>query len=1118
MSVTRSSQVVSVVILLTLFCSAPGITAERVLFRIGQSDNNTAELALGPDQSHGYSTTFAHEPIYIPGHSDPKQDWPYIHPGPADAWAGSKRHTASIVFGLASVPDQGTCTLHFDLVDTHSSQPPRLYIKVNGTLFEQQLPRGAGDASAFGKVEQGRECRTTVEFPVRLLEVGTNTITITNERGSWFLYDCLWLTTPEAVQLGTLTEASELLDVHTEPFLVRREGRLCQPVIASVLHIGEPVEAEVCIAGQRPVTQTLEVGYKTVQGLMPNVEKPTNIEVEVKVSGKSIGQRSVEIRPVRRWEVYVLHHSHVDIGYTHVQTDVLKMHYRYFDQAIELARESAQYPAGSQFKWNTEVLWAVDSYLREAPPEKRAAFVDAVKKGWIGLDALYGNELTALCRPEELIRLVEYAGQLREQYGVTIDSAMISDVPGYTWGLISVLAHTPVKYFCVGPNRGHRIGYTLSTWGDKPFYWTTPCGQHQILTWVAGEGYSYFLGGRLNGGRLFEYLKRLEEADYPYDMVHLRYAIGGDNGPPDPELANDVREWNDKYAYPKLVIATTREMFGAFEARYSDVVPTVTGDFTPYWEDGAASSARETTINRASAERLVQAETLFAMLQPDQYPADKFDQAWRNVVLYDEHTWGAHNSISEPESDFALSQWRIKRAFALDGEKQSQQLLKESVSGADTSADDVTEIAVFNTCSWPRTDLVSLPGKWKDHHAGLVDSDGRSVSTQRLSNGENVFLAQDVPPFGARRFRWVDVTAPAVDTPAHAEGSRLTNGLLTVSVDEETGAIASLRPGRTGVELAGSEAGVQLNDYLYVAGRDPEAPRRSGPVKISVKEEGPLVASLIIESEAPGAGKLTRELRLIAGLDRLEIIDAIDKTKVYDQEAVHIAFPFNVPDGVVRMDTPWAVVRPEHDQIPGACKNYFTVQRWVDVSNERYGLTWATPDAPLIEIGQITNDPRSKSVGWIDRIEPSTTIYSYVMNNYWETNYKASQEGSTTFRYAIRPHDGFDGAEATKFGVEIGQPLIPVAGSGQSAGRPSLLRIQPDDVVATILKPSRDGRAWILRLFNPTETSHQVTLAWGEPSPTKVFLSDLAEKERAPFGEGVDMAPYEIVTVRAQLP
>ena len=65
------------------------------------------------------------------------------------------------------------------------------------------------------------------------------------------------------------------------------------------------------------------------------------------------------------------------------------------------------------------------------------------------------------------------------------------------------------------------------------------------------------------------------------------------------------------------------------------------GDFTPYWEDGAGSSAHETAINRNAAERLVQAETLLAMLNPAKYPAEQFADAWRNVLLYDEHTWGA---------------------------------------------------------------------------------------------------------------------------------------------------------------------------------------------------------------------------------------------------------------------------------------------------------------------------------------------------------------------------------------------------------------------------------------------------------------------------------------------
>ena len=66
---------------------------------------------------------------------------------------------------------------------------------------------------------------------------------------------------------------------------------------------------------------------------------------------------------------------------------------------------------------------------------------------------------------------------------------------------------------------------------------------------------------------------------------------------------------------------------------------------------------------------------------------------------------------------------------------------------------------------------------------------------------------------------------------------------------------------------------------------------------------------------------------------------------------------------------------PEKDQIPGACKNWFSVERWVDMSNEKYGVTWATADAPLVEIGGLTaNLPRSQPNpnAYLKTIEPSS--------------------------------------------------------------------------------------------------------------------------------------------------
>ena len=101
---------------------------------------------------------------------------------------------------------------------------------------------------------------------------------------------------------------------------------------------------------------------------------------------------------------------------------------------------------------------------------------------------------------------------------------------------------------------------------------------------------------------------------------------------------------------------------------------------------------------------------------------------------------------------------------------------------------------------------------------------------------------------------------------------------------------------------------------------------------------------------------------MVDGLDHVDIINVLDKKAVRREEAVHLGYAFNVPGGTMRMDIPWAVMRPEVDQLPGA-RNYFTVGRWVDVSNKQYGVTWATLDAPFVEVAAITSTRSARRTG-----------------------------------------------------------------------------------------------------------------------------------------------------------
>ena len=1086
--------------------------ADSLLWEIGRADNSAAEFALAPS---GFPN-FQQDAFYCVGRSAPETDWPYCHPGPQDRWAGGRAHTFSIFFALEG-PPSGACKLELDLLDTHSTGAPRLEININGREERSfRLPQGGGDASIHGDVSFAKEHVISVPIKAEWLQAGTNLITLSTLQGSWLLYDWIGLTAPEDTKLASIDSQTAITGVETLPILLRREKSPAQCVRVSVLHLGEGRDARLRIeGGEELVLDTMREGIQTVDVTLPPVQAPQARLLSLLVDGQVAEERSVDLAPVRPWELYLLHHTHLDIGYTHVQTEVMERQWEHLEKGIELARATQDYPEDARFKWLPEGLWAIDGYLAQASDAQKAAFFEAVRKGWVGLDALYGNELTALCRPEELLELTGYARRLARDHALKIDSAMITDVPGYSWGIVPVLAQSGVRYFSIGPNRGHRIGFTLSQWGDKPFYWVSPSGLERVLCWVAAEGYSWFHAGPIREERkLFEYLEKLEGEDYPYDLAHLRYSIGGDNGPPDDRLSDFVRAWNEKYAYPRLVVATTSEFFEDFEAKYGSTLPEVRGDFTPYWEDGAASSARETGINRDSADRLVQANALWALCRPpSEYPAERVEKAWREIILYDEHTWGAHNSISEPESDFALAQWEIKKTFAIEGQAQTESLLSDAVQPRRSAEETISAVEVFNTCSWPRTDLVTVPAGWKLAGDRVLHDSGTAISSQRLSTGELVFVARDVPPFGSAVYR-LAAAAPAENGAAAAQGNTISNGLVSLGVDPQSGAIVRFAATGIAENLVDTSVEAGLNALVYVEGRDPVNRKTNGPVRITVLEPGPVVAVLRIESDAPGCRSFSREVRVVDGLPSALVTTCVDRENVYDKDAVHLAFPFQVPGGTIHMDTPWATVEAEKDQLAGSCKNYMTVQRWVDVSNAECGVVWTPLDAPLIEIGKLTNDPTV--VGWRETIEPSTLLYSYAMNNYWETNYKASQEGITSFRFALQPHaGGFDAAAATRFGMAQSMPLVSVPVQENATASPPLFAVDAEDVVVTQLKPSDDGAGWMVRLLSLGQENRSVSPVWNGPK-AEIYLSDVNEVRHAPAGGAITVPAKDMVTLRIE--
>ena len=815
---------------------------------------------------------------------------------------------------------------------------------------------------------------------------------------------------------------------------------------------------------------------------------------------KLFSQQHIYINPVVHRTLYFIHHSHTDIGYSHLQPEVEKIHNKNIDDALSMIENTKYFPKDAQFKWNIESLWAVENYFKQATQVQKEKLIEAVKSGSIGLSAMYANMLTGLSQPEEVFHYTDYANQLKDLYDLHINSAMTSDVPGIAWSSVTALANAGVRYLSSGPNflsndhpyLGDRVGNYVKIWGDKPVWWASPGGAKKILLWTAAKGYSSWHGTAPGGifdrgeKKIAAYLEELSAKKYPYDMVQWRYNIVSDNGPIDTSISRFVMEWNEKYETPKIILSTTEKLFEDFEKKYGTSIPIISGDITPFWEDGAISTADEEGRNRLNSLRLVQLSNLYAMLKPTQFNPTKFYEAWKNILLFHEHTWGAHNSITQPDIPFVTEQWRIKKQFLFDGEHEMNELHDSLLNAFQDEQSKI--IAVLNTTSHKRSGPVIL------HISADVNSvkdvNGNTYPLQKLSNGDIIFLAENVPAFGTLIFELSDNIVPSANDCVITDTS-LKNAKISIAWHPQDGSIYALK-NTVQFNYAGSFNHQGLNSYWYVPGLNPQDAVSNPPVKFSIKENGPVLTTITLRSEAPGANFLERNISLFKGDDKIYIDNIIDKKSVREKESVHFGFPFNTALQQVAIDAGYGKINYLNNQLPGSNMDYSYGRRWMNLSDSLHGIQMLWLQSPLIEPTAMIDERKTINQThkkWKDTGAITSSWFSYIMNNYWHTNYKADQQGLSKYSYLLRPYSTCKNSDLEHAAEDFAQPLIAVPIKDKSMHAGSLFEISNNVISATSITPYH-GDSLIVRLFNPEANAIQFKFVWHDLFADKITLKN----------------------------
>ncbi|MDH7461731.1 glycoside hydrolase family 38 C-terminal domain-containing protein [Chitinophagaceae bacterium 26-R-25] len=886
---------------------------------------------------------------------------------------------------------------------------------------------------------------------------------------------------------------------------------------------GAPLNGKATVALESGAIKELlpvdgKSGVDTLDVLLPadlGVKTDCLVKIVVKqANNNKVLEQSVKVPALRQWTVYIYPHAHVDIGYTNTQQNVEVIHRRNIFNGIELAKKTAAYPEGSRYLWNTEVLWPVERFFSEANQQQKQQVIDAVKKGYLHLDASYANTNTSAAADEEMFEFLDHSRDFEKLTGKKIETFVQVDVPGMSWGIVPVAASFGIKYIFALNNGSDRVGRSMDM-SFHPFWWKSIDGKSKVLFLQPG---SYVPGAKYKGfqfwpkmlgqtdttkllsivktdtprhhfidGYLSDMLPKLERADYyPYDIFAMSWAMA-DNTPIDADLPEAVKSWNEDYAYPHLVIASATDIMKKFEEKYGNQLPVLSGDFTEYWTDGLGTAAKQTAMNRNTKERLIQDEMLWAMLHTGE-PAPRTDlkEAWRNVGLGTEHTWCYYDPSKQPITDDIL---KVKFGYFQKGEGISKTLMQQAFAPVAKNESEI--IGVFNTLSWSRSQLVKISKEQSINYNSVADDKGNPVFSQRLSTGELAFMADNVPALGAKNYLLKKDRSVANEMLAH--DNVLNNGIIKVVIDPQTGDISSLT--KDAKEFVDAKAACSINSYRYLKSND-TLNRVSGTsnVKISILENGPLLASILVESAAEGCNSLSRTITVVKGQPYVDIKNNLDKQAIKKKEGVHFGFAFNVSEPETMVDIPWGIMKIDSDQLEGANRNWIGFQRWLDISNKEKGVTMCSLDAPVFEVGDLTADilgGATNSPKWIKHLAPSATVYSWALNNHWHTNFPLSQEGKLEFRYRLLPHNSaYDAGMANRFGMEQAQPLIATPLKQKNNLTPPLSITDNPNVLVSIIKVDDSGKRMEVRLRSVSAKDEVVKVNWLERKPVSVRMNN----------------------------
>lgn len=844
---------------------------------------------------------------------------------------------------------------------------------------------------------------------------------------------------------------------------------------------------------------------------------------------------SLTAAPERNWTIYLVQHTHTDIGYTKPQTEILAEHLRYIDYAIDYCDITKDYPDDARFRWTCEAAWAVTEYVKVRPAKQVKRLKDCIARGQIEVTAMYFN-MAEVSDENSMRYFLLPLKELKEQ-GIPFRGAMQNDVNGISWCLADFLPGIGVDYLWMGEHTDRALEpFDIPTL----FKWESPSGR-SLIAFRAEHYMKADMLGILEDAQTFEpnlleYLESLEKNGYPFNEIGMQYlGTFTDNAPPSYKVCDLIKEWNETHEWPKLRSATAHEFIDNVEAKYSGELPVYRVAYPDWWTDGFGSAMRETGEARKTQADMLSNQALLSMAEMlgARLPAGvnaEIEDIHNNLLFYDEHTFGFYKSIDDPSCYQSELQWACKGSYAWTAQKKAKMLYETAGGLLQTFIHrcEVPTITFFNPLAWKRdaycdvyVDYELLPG---NSSYRIVDENGDEAAYQAYSSRtEGAYyriFVRNLPPLGYRTYRIVpgeEKAEPVQDTDLTV----LENAYYRISIDSERGGISSIFDKSAGREMVDPSSGWAAGQLIYETLSDRWNMSRytyhglsrssvSG-VTVSSGHNGPLYRSVIVSGMADGLSEhgVSCEIKLYEDQPRIELSYAMRPLPNPEPAAYYVAFPF-VGDHLT-FDVQGGFVRPGENQLEGTSSGWNTMQNFVASRSDNYQVLLSSKEVPLVQLGNLLEG----EFQYLKTYEKAH-VFSWVLNNYWTTNFRATQEGEIHWNYSIT--SSRDNSDATALRFAMGdrvQPygrVLPQGAPDNNPAEKSCLSVESEGIIISSMAPARKKGYVILQVREISGNAS--TLVLKRNGKTLRFRkADALEKMRGRRLRSLKLAPYDDIFV-----